>query len=180
MGGRSRRLGQDKRLVQVGGQNLWARTSGVVESLLGRKPILVGDNLPEECHIGYRILRDALPDRGPLGGLVAALRACPSPWALILAVDLPFLQPSDLELLLHADVQPCQALTLSLQGQPEPLATLYQQSTMAYWERRLVGHQLSMHAGLGLLKWRAVLLPPRSRALENLNRPEDLDKLTSE
>lgn len=97
-GGRSRRLGQDKATLVLAGKPLalW-----VAESLMPRTTELwLVTNTPlAHADLGLPILRDLLPDQGPLGGLRTALFFSRTPWVLAASVDNPFLLPELLEAL---------------------------------------------------------------------------------
>jgi molybdopterin-guanine dinucleotide biosynthesis protein A len=177
MGGRSRRLGLDKAWIEVDGMPLWRRTSWIARGEVGSKPILVGDSLAPDKHQGFGLLRDAKPGKGPLGGLVSALRNCKKEWALVLAVDLPLMQAPDLRRLLSTRRGNYDIITLSADGRVEPLAALYRKPTLEFWEDRLKRNELSLHEGIDQLAWKLVRLPKGSRALFNLNVPEDVEKL---
>ncbi|MBN1667700.1 MAG: molybdenum cofactor guanylyltransferase [Anaerolineales bacterium] len=88
-GGQSKRMGQDKALLDFGGQPLIQHVS---QRLLGlAAETLVTTNQPE----GYRFLdvplvADLLPGRGALGGLYTALSAASQPLVAVVACDLPF------------------------------------------------------------------------------------------
>ena len=156
---------------------LWRRTSWIARGELGSKPILVGDHLDPEIHQGFEMLRDARPGKGPLGGLVSAMRHCQKEWTLILAVDLPLLEPLDVRRLLSTRRDNYDVITLSTDGQMEPLAALYNRATLEFWEDRLKRNELSLHEGIEELAWKTVRLPKGSRALFNLNKPEDWEKM---
>jgi molybdopterin-guanine dinucleotide biosynthesis protein A len=177
MGGRSRRLGRDKAGVEVDGMPLWRRTSWIARGELGSKPVLIGDHLAPDKHQGFGLLRDAKPGKGPLGGLVSALRHCKNEWALILAVDLPLMEAPELRRLLSARRDNYDVITLSSDGQMEPLAALYRKPTLEFWEDRLKRNELSLHEGIDQLAWKTVRLPKGSRALFNLNEPGDWERI---
>jgi len=177
MGGRSRRLGRDKAGIKVDGMPLWRRTSWIARGELGSKPVLIGDHLEPESYQGFGLLRDAKPGKGPLGGLVAALRHCQKEWTLVLAVDFPLMEPLDVRRLLSTRRSGFDVITLSTDGRMEPLAALYRTSTLEFWEDRLARNELSLHEGIDQLTWKTVRLQKGSRALFNLNVPEDLEKM---
>ena len=177
MGGRSRRLGRDKATIAVDGMPLWRRTSWIARGEVGSRPALIADHLNPESHQGFELLRDAKPGKGPLGGLVAALRHCSTEWALVLAVDLPLLEPLDVRRLLSTRRANFDVITLSVDGRMEPLAALYRKASLPLWENRLAQNELSLHEGIEELRWKVVRLPRKSRALFNLNVPEDWEKM---
>ncbi len=173
-GGDSRRFGHDKRLIEINGRSLLDRARELLRDFLGNEPFCVGDNLDEIITDPSRIVRDAKPGCGPLGGLVSALKSAPTTWCLIIAGDLPKLAPRDLERLAAQDSDGFDIVTLSLSGEPEPLAALYHRRTAKFWAQRLENNSLSLVEGIRELSWAPVILPRGSRALDNINSPLDL------
>ncbi|HJT70124.1 MAG TPA: molybdenum cofactor guanylyltransferase, partial [Terriglobales bacterium] len=87
-GGKSSRMGSDKALLELGGKSLIARAVELA-SKMSRDVAIVGD--PQKLAGFGRVITDVFPDRGPLGGIHAALSQSSADLNLILAVDLPFL-----------------------------------------------------------------------------------------
>lgn len=179
-GGRSKRLGQDKRRFEFGGITLLQRACDLLKELLGYEPLVVGDNLVEFEIDSSRIIPDAAPNCGPLGGLVATLENSSSSWSLVLAVDLPLMQLDDLLRLVEAREERFDLLTLCENNLPEPLAAIYHKRTLAYWRDRLRKGELGLIDGIRQLKWKAVTLSHDSKSLVNVNDPDDLKKLDLE
>lgn len=101
-GGRSTRLGRDKATVVVGGLPLLDRVlraaGPVADRLLVAGPertLVPGTPAPVWC-------REDPPGGGPVAGVAAALGQVRAPRVLVLAVDLPFLAPGALRVLLDA------------------------------------------------------------------------------
>ena len=176
-GGESRRLGRDKRILRIGGKTLLAKTQELLKNVLGEEPFVVGDNLVGLDINPDRIILDARPDCGPLGGLVASLEKSPTEWVLILAVDMPFLEKADLQRMLQVARQHYDVLTLSADGRPEPLAALYRRTALPFWQERLNNGVLSLSEGIEQLKWQSVLVKDDSRALLNINDSRDVSNL---
>jgi molybdopterin-guanine dinucleotide biosynthesis protein A len=88
-GGKSTRMGQDKAFLEWRGQTLLCRAleivGGVTEELR-----IVGD-IEKFSKLG-RVVEDLYRERGPLGGIQAALSSSGTEWNLMLAVDLPFVE----------------------------------------------------------------------------------------
>ncbi|PJA27327.1 MAG: hypothetical protein CO189_07410 [candidate division Zixibacteria bacterium CG_4_9_14_3_um_filter_46_8] len=175
-GGKSRRMGFDKRQIRIEGAPLLDRLQRLLQDVLGDEPFLVADNLSPKAG---RILHDAMTDSGPLAGLVAALENCPTEWALALAVDLPNLTLNELSLLLNACREGLDALTLASNGQVEPLAALYNVNSAIFWRGRLERRELGLRDGLMHLKCDLIQISNNSRALENINEPWQLSHLQS-
>jgi molybdopterin-guanine dinucleotide biosynthesis protein A len=81
-------MGSEKALVEFAGEPLVVhalrtlRGAGVTASIAGARS-------PLECFAP--VVADAEPDRGPLGGICAALASTQARWAIFLPVDLPLL-----------------------------------------------------------------------------------------
>ena len=89
-------MGGDKALLELAGRPL---VLYMVEKLrpLVAEITLVG--APERyAHLGLPVLPDCEAGRGPVAGIVTALRATRHDWNLIVACDLPLLDPRLLEL----------------------------------------------------------------------------------
>jgi molybdopterin-guanine dinucleotide biosynthesis protein A len=174
-GGRSERLGRDKRKVEILGQTMIEKTIGILKGFLGRHPFVVGDNLGEFNFPFEFILRDAKGDSGPLGGLVAALEECETHWALILAVDLPNITLDDLRQLLVSADDSYDIVTLAVGELPEPLIALYGKNTLSFWRDRLDKNLLSISDGFKSLKYKKVYPAGGPESLRNINSPGDLE-----
>ncbi|OGC91664.1 MAG: hypothetical protein A2W25_13275 [candidate division Zixibacteria bacterium RBG_16_53_22] len=170
-GGKSRRMGFDKRQIRVNGVPLLERMRNLLRDVLGREPVFVGDNLSST---DISILHDAKVDCGPVGGLVAALENCRTEWALILAVDLPYLSSIELALLLGARNENYDVILFSSDDRVEPLAALYNANNAEFWRGRLEKKELCLRDGFKNQRCLTVKLQDDSRALENINEPWQL------
>src|SRR5438105_1342048 len=97
-GGQSNRMGMDKALLRfrVGGPTL---IEAVVERLaaagFGSDSLLVVTNSPQNyAFLGLRVVSDDIQGAGPLGGVLTALAHSLHQRVLIVACDMPTLNPS--------------------------------------------------------------------------------------
>ena len=96
-GGKSRRMGQNKALLQLGEASL-------IEHVIRRMrrvtdELLLITNAPAEyAHLGLPMYRDMIPDTGALGGIYTGLTHASHDIVVCVACDSPFLQP---KLLIH-------------------------------------------------------------------------------
>lgn len=104
-GGRSSRMGADKALLALGGRPLIAhalatlRAAGLTASIAGARADV------RAALTGFApVVEDGEPDKGPLGGICAALAATAAELSVFLPVDLPLL-PAVLVALLLRDAQ---------------------------------------------------------------------------
>lgn len=87
-GGRSKRLGRDKALLDVAGQTLLSRTATLV-SCITQKTYISGRD-PKPLGIDLPWFPDAKEGCGPIGGIIAALKTLKAP-CLCVSCDLPLL-----------------------------------------------------------------------------------------
>ena len=92
-GGFSRRLGQDKPALQLGGKPLALWVSEALAPLVTISWLITNQPLAH-LSFGLPLLTDLQPFQGPAGGLLTALFYARTPWVLAAAVDNPFLAPA--------------------------------------------------------------------------------------
>ena len=95
-GGKSTRMGEDKAFLQLKGRTLLDRALDTVRALTP-EVIIVGER-SKFSRFGT-VVEDVFRDRGPLGGIHAALTAAATDLNLILALDMPFVERSFLKYL---------------------------------------------------------------------------------
>jgi molybdopterin-guanine dinucleotide biosynthesis protein A len=174
VGGESKKMGFDKVGLRIGETTLLERGIELLSSTPGKRPVVVGSDSRQLLVDGQRVLQDALPGCGPLGGLVTLPTDCSTKWALALAVDLPYLSRSELRLLLASPRAGLDVLTLTQSGELEPLAARYCTRNREFWEKRLMHCHLSLWSGIREQRWNVVFLPEGSSGLKNINSPQDL------
>ncbi len=173
-GGKSTRMGMDKRLMMLHGMTLLDRSFLLAETATGKEPTLVGNNLTNWERQGYRVIADAIPDSGPLGGIVAALQDCQTEWAMVLPIDMPALRAeilTNMMILIASDID---VIVLGKRGFIEPLVALYCTSKLNFWKERLMRNILSPVKGIWELNHRIYNVPSPENVLKNLNRPQDV------
>lgn len=120
-GGQSRRLGgRPKGLVVLEGHTLVARLVAVLRAM-GQTPGIIGDPAGPYAALGLPIYPDLLTDRGPPGGVHAALAAAEPGWVCVLSVDLPFIDVPTLAAL-RAQCRDQHAVVAEANGHLQPLA----------------------------------------------------------
>jgi molybdenum cofactor guanylyltransferase len=131
--GRSTRMGTDKALLRVGDGVLWRRQcellrdAGATDVFLSARADQAWAAEPEATRHFDAIVRDALPDCGPLGGIAAALERATASHLAVLAIDLPRMQASWFRRL-AAQAGDDVGVVGRQGGYFEPLAALYPKS----------------------------------------------------
>ena len=89
-GGQSRRMGRDKALLELNGERLLDRVANTLSAMSDDVVVVAGD--PERYGGGpWRVVGDAFPGAGALGGLYSGLQAARHPYVVAVACDMPFL-----------------------------------------------------------------------------------------
>ena len=199
-GGKSTRLGRDKASEVLAGTSLLQRAITACEGVASRFVIVkaIGQQLPEvSAVVAVEPVEDLYPETGPLGGIATGLQALAAPIArrrenapaeaqvaLVVACDMPLLQPALLAELLrlalgHAAVVPVR------DGQPEPLCAVYSTaclepavSLLEAGDYRVSGLLAAVEALMvPETQWRP--FDPQALSFLNVNREEDLVRARS-
>jgi molybdopterin-guanine dinucleotide biosynthesis protein A len=147
-GGASRRMGRDKALLEFRGQALIVRAAELLRRH-AHEVAIVGE--PARYHqFGFTVIPDAIPNRGPLGGICAALQYSASEWNLILACDMPNVEDGILALLAHRALSTkCDAVVPQTARSLQPLCAAYHRRCLPVFNRNLKNSSASV---LGALK----------------------------
>jgi molybdenum cofactor guanylyltransferase len=184
-GGRSRRMGTDKALLPVPG--LTSRTfveqlATLLAALCPEVLLVARDATSGQEYAALspicRIIYDHIPDQGPLMGLASGLQATTCSHALVVAVDLPCVQPALLALL-SAYPRTDELLIPRVQGIPQVLLARYPRATLPAIEACLREGRRDPKALLARVPVRFLeeeqlrVADPELRSFMNVNTPED-------
>ncbi|HMB52156.1 MAG TPA: molybdenum cofactor guanylyltransferase [Thermoanaerobaculia bacterium] len=136
VGGKSRRMGRPKALIEVGGTTL-AERGAVVLAMAVDRLVLLGDGPVPNSLSALPRIADADDCEGPLAGLLAALRSKPEAAWLVCTCDLPRITPEAVHWLL-GERRPDRAAVLpraTPDGPPEPLFALYEPAALELVEQ---------------------------------------------
>jgi molybdopterin-guanine dinucleotide biosynthesis protein A len=180
-GGQSRRMGSDKSQLRIQNQTF---TERIAETLLQVTDsiTLVG---ARQAHPQFPSVADVYPQWGALGGLHAALSACKSEWAVVVACDLPFVTAALFKYLVSLRADHEAVVPLQSDGRPQPLAALYRIQPCLSRATELIetGHRRPLDL-LELVNTRWVPfteltnLDGAEKFFVNINTPYDYDALT--
>lgn len=180
-GGKSTRMVTDKAFVEFKGHTLLERALGLARSVT-----------PDVRIVGARekfapfapVVEDIFRERGPLGGIHAALRDSKTELNFMLAVDMPFVSKAFLQYLTREARTAAEAMVIVplSAGRRQPLCAVYRprfahvaeqalaagrnriDSLFDTVETRVIGDDELHHAGFS------------SAIFSNLNTPEELDQ----
>jgi len=179
-GGKSARMGSDKAFLQLGDETLLSRALKVAGAVTGEVWI-VGD--AKKFAAFGRVIEDVYRDRGPLGGIHAALSSSATELNLMLAVDLPFVGPEFLEYLLSRARESGAMVTVPRAGGGlQPLCAVYWRRFSEVAEQSLREGKNKIDSLFATVETRVIEEDELVRAgfsagmFRNLNTPEELEK----
>lgn len=184
-GGQSRRMGRDKTFLPITWQGksvpLWERQLSILKSVEAAELVISGP-VKEGYPTSVAVFDDEWQGVGPLGGIATCLSRMSNGLLLVLAIDLPRVQPSFLQRLLTGSEAGC-GIVPTLNNHFEPLIAVYPKAALdpALAQLRERDYVLQ-HFVDRLLEQRLVtdyeVEAGEQYQLENWNSPEDLKKPT--
>jgi molybdenum cofactor guanylyltransferase len=186
-GGRSRRMGQNKALLPHPGDQSITFVENLV-SILTNLCLEVLIVAQDEGHTtgytlpGVRLVFDQVPDHGPLMGLYSGLSAMTTQRGLVVAVDMPFVQPALLAFLLAQPLSEAMLVPL-VNDVPQVLLALYPRSIIPFIEERIDQGRRDPRSLLEIAPVQYIQeeqlrrIDPHLRSFINVNTPEELGEI---
>jgi molybdenum cofactor guanylyltransferase len=187
-GGQSTRMGTDKGLLKLHA-NTWAKTAVDKMATLDM-PVILSINPGQ--YTSYAAIfppsqlikdNDALQLKGPLCGLLSVHLAYPAEDLVILACDMPLLEPDLLKELLHQYRQQenVDAFVYTNDGEPEPLCGIYRARGLSHIVHLYQSLQLPRHSMKYMLEhlstFRLPLSDDQKKSFRNFNAHAELNGL---
>ncbi|MBM4434387.1 MAG: molybdenum cofactor guanylyltransferase [Chloroflexi bacterium] len=180
-GGRSRRMGRDKAWIDLGdGRPIVRHVVDVVSGVAD--DVLIVANDERYATLGPRVVPDAHPGTGVLGGIATGVAAAAHERVLVVACDMPFLLPRMLRFLAE-QADGYDAVVPRVGGEYETLHALYTKACLPAMRRALEAGERRVISFFGDVRVRAVdadELRPLDldlRSFTNVNTPEELAAL---
>ena len=177
-GGRSRRMGTDKGLIDYHGRAQVGWLAELLGEYCASVQVSVG---PRQDRIGaygsMATVVDLEPGLGPAGGLNSAWKTSPDAAWLLVAVDMPLLDRATLTALNAG--RSAKHLATAFRhpdGALEPLCTIWEPAARVLLERRLEQGDASLRRLLQSGSVR-VLTPTLPEALSSVDSPEDRSRI---
>lgn len=176
VGGKSRRMGQDKAFLLVEGLPVIER---VIQSMQGcfKQLLLVGDRPERFAPYGLPVVPDSYPGSS-LGGLYTGLQTAKTDRIFVTSCDMPFPNP-DLIKFICTDTETYDAVIPATQGGLEPLFALYHKACLPAMQAALEAGQYRITALLQQLQTKIIApeqvlqIDATGRSLLNINTPDE-------
>lgn len=181
-GGKSLRMGRDKRLLEVGGTPLFSCVLGVLDGVFDEVLVSVAETAEGLPAGRYRVVPDLMLGCATLGGLYSALQASQTEWIFAVACDMPLVNPQLVRHLLAMRAENDYVMPMLSTG-PQPMLACYRKTCLPMLHQRLQKKDLRLHGLLedeslrGTLVQEAELMriDPQLRSFLNINTPADFE-----
>lgn len=184
-GGLSQRMGQSKAALLIGGEPLVRRVVRRLRLAL-RDVVVVGSSDLTALVPDTRIIQDRAlhQGQGPLAGLEAALDVIETPYAFVVACDMPFVSPDLVRAMVDLAVaEPSRdALVLRTSQGVEPLHAVYSRACLPVVTQQLDAGERSLQRLLPHLRVGEAptdlmsRYDPAGRSAFNANTPEEWER----
>ena len=175
-------MGNDKASLMLAGQTLLQRSVAVLSEVAAEIVIVhaPGQRLPaHESVVPTTLIEDPVEGEGPLIGIAAGLRHAALETALVVAVDMPFLQPSLLRLLAGRATSGRRIVVPMYVDRPQPLCSAFRRDALATIDRYIEAGErriMTVADDLGAERlapegWSTA--DPHGRSFDNVNTPEE-------
>ena len=181
-GGKSRRMGCDKRRLEWEGEPFLDRAIRLM-SMLFDEVIVVTAQKDYDCsHLAVRVVTDKIPRKGSLGGLYTGLIEAKNPVVFVVACDMPFLQIDCISrICLFSDID--DVLVVKLSSGIQPLHGRYSKRCVPIIERMIQKDDLKIQNLVADSSLKVEIIEetvfddidPYRRSFMNINTPADFE-----
>jgi molybdopterin-guanine dinucleotide biosynthesis protein A len=176
-GGQSKRMGQNKALLQIGGRPM---IQHVVKTILTQVPdvMIISNQLATYSFLRLPGYPDEVQNCGPLGGIYTALLHSKFQHCLVVACDLPFLSKGLLQFLCENCVS-YDVLAFETESGVEPLCAVYSKRCLSAIKKQIEAGQYQVSDFYDLVNARLVRLEPKlafydPKLFTNINTQQEL------
>ncbi|MCS6860842.1 MAG: molybdenum cofactor guanylyltransferase [Abditibacteriales bacterium] len=180
-GGKSSRMGREKALLRWQGQPLVRRVVEVLQEVFPTVRVVTPSEEVAKA-AGVPSLSDRFPERGPLGGIHAALAAVGD--CFVCATDMPFLKADFIQYLCSL-AEGWDVVVPRVANRPETLHAIYRATCLTIIERQLTEGVNKVAAFFPLVRVRFVeeaecrRFDAALRMFVNVNTPDEYRQVTT-
>lgn len=186
-GGKSRRMGEDKRFLTVAGATLLDRCRYVMASVFPEVLIITAQDSPPLDGGGCPVYQDVIPHCGSLGGLYTGLQRSSHERIFVVACDMPFLQPAMIRFFVALD--PAADIVMArVANRLQPLHAVYGKRALPCLEQMALGGRLRIQDAVSDPALTCRIVEPRewshldreACSFRNVNTPDELEAARAE
>lgn len=180
-GGENKRMGRDKAFLEIAGRPL---IEHILQSLrhVTDKIIIVTNSPQAYSSYSAQIVTDAFDKRGPLTGIYSGLLHSTEECNVVVACDMPFLNPRLLSYMAGLAVD-YDAVVPKIGEYLEPLHAVYNKHILTTIEKKIQGDQRQIKGLFNELRVRYVTekeiesFDPKRLSFKNLNTPKEYEEV---
>ena len=175
-GGKSKRMGRDKALLERDGQSQLAYLAALLEARVSRVFVSTRAEQQDDGERSrFARIVDRYDEMGPLAGILSAMEEHPAADWLVVACDLPNINDETIAHLLEncSANHPFTAYVSSHDGLPEPLCAFYRAGSVDIL-RRFAKEGIHCPRKILIRSDTFLLQQTNPRSLDNINTPDDL------
>ncbi|WP_028375462.1 molybdenum cofactor guanylyltransferase [Leeuwenhoekiella sp. MAR_2009_132] len=173
-GGKSTRMLSEKGLVELQDKTFVEHIINTLQKI--KLSIFLVTENPSYTYLGIPTMPDIYKEKGPLGGIYAALKHTDAAQILILSCDIPLLSMETLQTLLSSDFTNYEITFASAEGRWHPLIGIYSRTLLPDIEQALQENKLKLTDFIKDHKYKQIAIA-NARSLVNINTPEALAEL---
>jgi molybdopterin-guanine dinucleotide biosynthesis protein A len=181
-GGKSRRMGQDKRNLMISGKSLFHHVLHVLESVFSEIIIVMATISSVVDKMNHRVVTDLIPDKGSAGGLYTGLTFSSNPQVFAVACDMPFLNPAVIQKVCSLSFS-TDVTMVKLSNGLHPMHSVYSKQCLPVLRRMINADQLRIQDLLLQKDLKTKILgqevvqeiDPQFKSFLNVNTPADLE-----
>ncbi|WP_010178444.1 molybdenum cofactor guanylyltransferase [Aquimarina agarilytica] len=176
-GGKSTRMMTDKALSIYKGETFLSRIIKAVD-YLESSIVLVSSN-PKHTNLNTGCIPDIINNKGPVSGIITALKNTVTDTNIILSCDLPLIKKDLINWLLNQHKADYDGTVITCNGKQMPLIAIYNKNSLPVFERHLINEQLKLMNVLKELHINFVEIPENlAYQTANINTPKQLKELS--
>lgn len=180
-GGKSTRMGQDKRFLPIGDRTLLERGLCTLRSLLQHVCIVIAQDSPF-LTANVPVLRDVVSHCGSLGGLYTGLREASTAHIFVAACDMPFLNVDLIKYMIGLKEQ-ADIVVASWNNRIQPTHAVYSKRCTPILEDMIRTRKIKIQAAFQhpslavrfMTESEVRQIDPEGRSFLNINNPADLE-----
>ncbi len=180
-GGKSRRMGEDKRFLHVGERTLFEQSLAVLRSIFRDVLIVIAQDSPP-LETDAAVIRDLVSDCGSLGGLYTGLSQATTEHVFVVACDMPFLNQEAVRYVIGLKEEADIVMAEGKNGL-QPMHAVYSRRCLPVFAEMVRTHHLKIQDIVAhpSLKVRLInmaelsRIDPEGRSFLNVNTPADLE-----
>ena len=175
-GGKSSRMGTDKGFVKFRGHSFIGWCLEAARQITNDIHLVTANK--EYAQFGYPLLEDIHKNKGPVGGIHAALEHSVTDWNLILSCDVPGITGTLLTYLVERTPKETSVVFLSIGSNDYPLVAMYHKKCREYFFEAIQQNDLRLMNTIKKLNYERTEIPvSENHNLNNINTKEELRDL---